>query len=81
VVDDSCPLSLDQGALPWSQGCEGVAYMVEGEKTSSVQDNSPRQICVKRVLLNMMKMKLHGGHSFGGASRLAVQRLLKWERR
>ena len=59
----------------WSRRPEGVVYMMEEEKTSWIQGNSTRRIYVEHVI----KMGLHDGHSFGGASRLAVQRLSKWE--
>ena len=75
MVGDSYPLSIDQGTCLWSQRPEGVVYMVEEEKTSWIQGNSTRRIYVEHVI----KMGLHAGHSFGGASRLAVQRLSKWE--
>ena len=66
-----------------------MLYMGEEAKTSSHQDNSPRQHCglqhrryhaqpfVERASLNTMGMELSGGHSFGGTSRLAVRRSVK----
>ena len=64
-----------------SQRSEGVVYMAEEEQTSSIQGNFSQRIYVKHVPLNMMKMKLHGGHSFGGTLRLAVEipwKLKRW---
>ena len=81
MVGDSYPLSIDQGACLWSQSSKGVVYMAEEEKTSSMQNDSSWGIYVEHVSLNMMKMELHGGHSFGGTSRLAVERPLNVESR
>jgi hypothetical protein len=81
MVGDSYPLGIDQGACLWSQRPEGVVYMAEEGRTSSIQKISPRRIYVERVSLNMTKMELRGGHSFGGTSRLAVEIPLKLERR
>ena len=64
-----------------SQRSKGVVYMADEEQTSSIQGNCSQRIYVKHVPLNMMKMKLHGGHSFGGTSHLAVEilwKLKKW---